>query len=196
MWASIEQGVLEVEIWDNGPDAQGARLSCALKAALVVARRLILPEDIADRLAQNFRQEPEAGVRLQGDCAGLPGAAGRPRQRRPRQPETLLLLGLQDDDAGVAQTAARALGQVGTIDAVEPLREHAAALLPSELRAAARQAIAEIQARLTGAEAGQLTLAGGEAGALSLAGEGGGLSLAKQTAAGGDVRRRRSQTEG
>ncbi|HYH46620.1 MAG TPA: HEAT repeat domain-containing protein [Thermoanaerobaculia bacterium] len=286
VWASVVQGVLEVELWDNTPDADGARLASALKAALVVARRLTAPADIAGRLAENFRQEPEAGVRLRrlltlireypehpatrqalftarkdrddevclraglalgdegldtlhilaedpasrdasaagaiaalGDrlpahkvkhiltqalrarrketaraCLALlgdPGRAGRV------QPETLLLLGLQDADADVAQAAARALGQVGTIDAVEPLREHATTLLPTELRAAARQAIAEIQARLTGAEAGQLTLAGGEAGALSLAGEsGGGLSLAEQPADREDVRRRRSQTEG
>ena len=44
-----------------------------------------------------------------------------------------------------------------------------------------RQAIAEIQARLAGAEPGQLSLAGGEAGALSLAdGEPGRLTLADE----------------
>ncbi len=61
--------------------------------------------------------------------------------------------------------------------AVAPLRE--AAERSGDLRRAARQAIAEIQARLAGAEPGQLSLAGGEAGALSLAdGEPGRLTLA------------------
>ena len=73
--------------------------------------------------------------------------------------------------------AAQALGQSGTVAAVVPLRE--AAERGGDLRRAARQAIAGIQARLAGAEPGQLSLAGGEAGALSLAdGEPGALSLA------------------
>ena len=75
--------------------------------------------------------------------------------------------------------AARALGRVGTVAAVAPLRE--AAERRGDLRSAARQAIAEIQARLAGAEPGQLSLAGGEAGALSLAdGEPGRLTLAEE----------------
>jgi hypothetical protein len=63
---------------------------------------------------------------------------------------------------------------------VPALREAAEA--GGDMRRAARQAIAEIQARLTGAEPGQLSLAGGEAGALSLADEAGApgrLSLAE-----------------
>jgi len=65
--------------------------------------------------------------------------------------------------------AARALGLVGTAAAVPPLK--AAEARHSDLARAARQAIAEIQARLTGAEPGQLSLATapGEAGQLSLA---------------------------
>jgi hypothetical protein len=79
----------------------------------------------------------------------------------------------------VALSAAKALGRVGTVAAVAALREamQAGGNLPSS---AGRQAIAEIQARLKGAEPGQLSLAGGEAGALSLAGgEPGRLSLAE-----------------
>ena len=73
------------------------------------------------------------------------------------------------------RAAAAALGQVGTRDAVLPLRS---AERDGELRSAARQAIAEIHSRLAGAEQGQLSLAEGEAGRLSLAeAETGRLSL-------------------
>jgi hypothetical protein len=53
------------------------------------------------------------------------------------------------------------------------------------LRRASRQAIAEIQSRLTGATPGQLALADGDAGQLSLADEGreGQVSLAEQAEA-------------
>ena len=93
--------------------------------------------------------------------------------------QQLYLQALAAEDMETAAAAARALGRAGTVEAVAPLREQASSLLPTALRAAARQAIAEIQSRLTGAEPGQLTLAGGEAGALSLARESGGLSLAQ-----------------
>jgi HEAT repeat protein len=117
------------------------------------------------------------------------GGAGRPRTAqaclealaRPghTEAEGLVLDALRSEDAPVSLAAARALGKVGTVAAVPALRE--AAERGGELRSAARQAIAGIQARLTGAEPGQLSLSGGEAGALSLAdeaGEPGRLSLA------------------
>jgi hypothetical protein len=88
-----------------------------------------------------------------------------------------MLEALRSEDPPVSVAAAQALGRVGTVAAVVPLRE--AAEQGGDLRRAARQAIAEIQARLAGAEPGQLSLAGGEAGALSLAdGEPGRLTLA------------------
>ncbi|HYH44511.1 MAG TPA: HEAT repeat domain-containing protein [Thermoanaerobaculia bacterium] len=90
--------------------------------------------------------------------------------------ESLLLRALASDDAETAVAAARALGRVGTAGAVAALREERSIWRP-ELRSAARQAIAEIQQRLTGAQAGQLSLAADEAGALSLAAEPGRLSL-------------------
>jgi hypothetical protein len=80
----------------------------------------------------------------------------------------------------VRVAAARALGQVGTIAAVLPLKEREAQ--DRAVRAAARQAIAEIQSRARGAAPGQLSLAGGESGRLSLAsGEEGRLSLTPST---------------
>ena len=70
-------------------------------------------------------------------------------------------------DGDVRITAATALGHVGTAAAVGPLQEAAAG--DAGMRRAARQAIAGIQSRLTGAEAGQLSLAAGGEGALTLA---------------------------
>ena len=103
-------------------------------------------------------------------CLEALGRRGRPAS------EGLLLEALGSGDPQVAVAAARALGQVGTAAAVPALR----AVTPgwrSELGAAARQAVAEIQARLPGAAPGQLSLAPGEAGALSFAGEPGRLSF-------------------
>ena len=103
-------------------------------------------------------------------CLEALGRLGRP------EAEGLLLEALRSEDPPVSVAAAQALGRAGTVTAVVPLRE--AAERGGDLRRAARQAIAGIQARLAGAEPGQLSLAGGEAGALSLAdGEPGRLSL-------------------
>jgi HEAT repeat protein len=67
---------------------------------------------------------------------------------------------------------AAALGRVGTAGAVAPLRTMASRYpFDLGLRRASRQAIAEIQSRLTGATPGQLALADGDAGQLSLAEE-------------------------
>lgn len=58
----------------------------------------------------------------------------------------------------VAAAAARALGNCATADEVAPLRE--AEARGGDLRRAAREAIAAIQSRLTGATPGQVSLAG------------------------------------
>jgi len=79
----------------------------------------------------------------------------------------------------VRQAAAQALGRVGSITAVLPLREveqdHPG---DAALRRAARESVAAIQARHGGAAPGQVSLAGHQAGQLSLpAGEPGRVSL-------------------
>lgn len=81
--------------------------------------------------------------------------------------------------------AARALGAGLSLDEATRFLQQALFRDRGELAQAARQAIAEIQARLTSAERGQLSLAGGEAGALSLvtAAEPGRLSLTEAPAA-------------
>jgi hypothetical protein len=105
-------------------------------------------------------------------AASTLGLTGNPLAEEP------LLAALRSADASLRVTATRALGQVGTVTAVTPLRELEAA--DSALHIEARQAIARIQSRIAGASPGQLSLAGGEAGQLSLAeAEAGRLSLAQ-----------------
>ena len=90
--------------------------------------------------------------------------------------EAPLVAALDSRHAPVRTAAARALGPVGTTGAVQPLKELEAR--DGAARAAARQAIAEIQARARGAGPGQLSLAAGESGQLSIAAdEAGRLSL-------------------
>jgi HEAT repeat protein len=105
-------------------------------------------------------------------AASTLGLTGSPLAEEP------LLAALRSADASLRVTATRALGQVGTVSAVTPLRELEAG--DSALRVEARQAIARIQSRIAGASPGQLSLAGGEAGQLSFVeGEAGRLSLAR-----------------
>ncbi len=92
--------------------------------------------------------------------------------------EGVLLAAVTSADARVALAAVRALGRVGTAAAVPALRALTSSWL-SGLSGAARQAVAEIQARLPGAAPGQLTIADQAAGALSLATEPGRLTLSE-----------------
>jgi HEAT repeat protein len=89
------------------------------------------------------------------------GATGQPEAEKP------LLEALGHGDTAVRVAAAAALGQTGTVAAVPALRRVESAS-GDDLRRAARQAVAEIQARMKGASPGQLSLAEGEAGQLSL----------------------------
>ena len=89
--------------------------------------------------------------------------------------EAPLLRALAEGAPALQRAAASALGKVGTRAAVVPLRT---AERDPDLRAAARQAIAEIHSRLAGAEQGQLSLSEDVAGRLSVVeGESGRLSL-------------------
>ena len=91
------------------------------------------------------------------------GETGRPEAEAP------LLKALESPEAAVKLAAAVALGRSGSAAAVTPLRRLESASTDTAHRRAARQAIAEIQGRLTGASPGQLSLSEGEAGELSLA---------------------------
>jgi HEAT repeat protein len=89
----------------------------------------------------------------------------------------LLTRALSADVQEVRVAAARALGVLGTAEAVLPLHE-AAQRFGGLTRSAARQAIARIQSRLAGATPGQVSMAEGAGGRLSLPDEhAGALSL-------------------
>ena len=165
-----------VALGEEGRDAllglvarPGTDDSCAARAVAALGDRM--PAEQAEgalRRALGGGRNPRTAEACL-DALALLGRSGA---------EGLILDALRSEDTPVAVAAARALGRVGTVAAVAALRE--AAERGGDLRRAGRQAIAEIQARLTGAEPGQLSLAGGEAGALSLAdGEPGRLSLAE-----------------
>lgn len=151
------------------PDDSSAARAIGALGIRLSAERL---KDLLDRALTTLRlQTAQACLR----SLGLHGPADAPR-------EEVLLRAFHSGDSAVAAAAAETLGRTGTAAVVSALKAEASSLLPGPLRSAARQAIAEIQSRLTGAAPGQLSLApgaGGEAGALSLAGgEAGELSLA------------------
>lgn len=102
------------------------------------------------------------------------GATGDPRA------EAALLGTLGWNGSEARREAATALGRLGSVAAVLPLKQAAErGAQDRPFARAAREAVAQIQARLPGAAAGQLSLAGVEAGQLTLAdSQGGQLSLA------------------
>jgi hypothetical protein len=73
--------------------------------------------------------------------------------------EPVLLGLLADDSSHVQQAAAQALGVFASVAAVEHLLPLAQALFDTQLRQAAREAVARIQARLGDVEAGRVSLA-------------------------------------
>jgi hypothetical protein len=86
--------------------------------------------------------------------------------------ERALVAALDHDAAAVRTAAAGALGRIGSPQVVASLRKCAAThRFDGTLRRATRHAIVEIQARVTGASPGQLSLAAGEAGQISLVDE-------------------------
>jgi HEAT repeat protein len=80
--------------------------------------------------------------------------------------EAPLVAALTSAVPGVTAAAARSLGQAGTARAVPALRD--AEERGGDIRRAARETVALIQSRLTGATPGQVSLAGGEAGQVSV----------------------------
>jgi HEAT repeat protein len=83
--------------------------------------------------------------------------------------ERLLVAALVRDLPALRVAAAGALGRVGSVSAVLPLKEAEARHADDGIfRRAARQAVAEIQSRLGAASPGQVSLATAEAGTLSL----------------------------
>ncbi|MGE5125501.1 MAG: HEAT repeat domain-containing protein [Betaproteobacteria bacterium] len=141
--------------------------SCVARAVGALGEHL--PAELAEA---TLRRSLAASVRPETVLACLEHlrAHGRP------EAEALVVEALRSQDDAVVEAAARTLGRIGTVAAVTPLLGASGGGRSS----ACRQAIAEIQSRLPGAGAGQLSIAAGEAGALSLAeGDPGRLSLAE-----------------
>jgi len=120
---------------------------------------------------------PEAIATLAGVLADADGelavaAAGALGSAPSEVAERALVRALGHGSADVRVAAADALGRIGSPLSVAPLRECAGAHpLDGALRRSARQAIAGIQARVSGASPGQLSLAAEGAGQVSLAEE-------------------------
>jgi HEAT repeat protein len=134
-----------------------------------VARACI---DLIGRAGTAEAIETLAGVLedAEGDLAVA--AAGALGSTPSEVAERALVRALGHSRAEVRIAASDALGRIGTPLSVAPLRECAGAHpLDGALRRAARQAIAGIQARVSGASPGQLSLATEGAGQVSLADE-------------------------
>lgn len=189
-------------------DSSGTAPEVALRA--VEALGQLLPEEVAlkrleaavraghDRLAQALverfgpatsqsdvarlaRQlEPDSRPEIAAACARALGRTGSPAAEPP------LVAALSHADGDVRAAAAEALGKVGSVGTIGPLREAVAdSLLSPSVRRAAIAAIAEIQSRLTGAAPGQLALSEGEAGAVAIADrQEGGVSIAEPSSGG------------
>jgi hypothetical protein len=107
---------------------------------------------------------------LTGELAAL--AARALGATRAEAAEAPLLAALESSASDVRVAAAEALGRVGRAGAVLPLKEIAGQnRVDTALRKAARESIAEIQSRLSGASPGQISLAAPESGHLSLVDE-------------------------
>jgi hypothetical protein len=188
-------------------DSQSARAVRALGGRLA---REDAEKILAQALVEKRRATAGATIRVFGEIGGsesiaalgavlsddddelVIAAAGALGATDAPEAEAHLIAALDRDGPEVWPAIAEALGRVGTAAAVVPLRAMAGRYqFDLGLRRASRQAIAEIQARLTGATPGQLALADGGSGQLSLSEEGpeGRVAIVRETeaAAEGDV---------
>jgi HEAT repeat protein len=107
-------------------------------------------------------------LRLASDEVSAEAAHGLGRTGLPAA-ESGLLDALVHSASMVRLAAVQALGRMGTAVCIPALKQAGAARSATdELREAARDAVAAVQARLPGATPGQLSLAAGDAGQLSL----------------------------
>lgn len=140
----------------------GAQLATAVACLALLGRPGSPPAAVAE-LAAALAAADERLARAAAQALGRTGAADA---------ETPLIAALEHASGDVRVAAADALGLLGSPLAVVPLREAAAdRLIDLPLRRAARQAVAAIQSRVTGASPGQISLADDNAGQISLAEE-------------------------
>jgi HEAT repeat protein len=157
------------EAWLRGADGV---LHRAAVAAAARGRFVRLAPTVADLVTAgdaDTRREIAEALGVLGDPATEPA----------------LLRLLEDASTQVQCAAARSLGSIGSVLAVEPLMPHTEGLGNAQRRQAARAAIGQIQSRLGNVEAGRVSLAEDAlSGAVSLAGQGseaaGALSLSAE----------------
>ena len=104
---SLTGGVLRADLQERAFAVRGERLPEVLASLRTTARRLVAPVDVARRIADNLRTEPEAGVRLQGLLMLLREFGDRPAAREA------LLAARDDPSAAVRLRAGMALGPDG-----------------------------------------------------------------------------------
>lgn len=180
----LSGGVLTYSRQGSWRDVQGMVRRIEMLADL--GRRLtIAAEDIPEQLGANATGDALVAVRLRNLrllLSAYPGhwateaavrtavedesvwmrieAACTLGEEASQRVENTLLLQLAQGELGVKLEASRALARIGTVRAVQQLLPLTKALKgAAELRAAARDAVAEIQARAPNAETGQLTTA-------------------------------------
>jgi hypothetical protein len=168
----------DAEVRLEAGTALGLEGVAALNA--LVADRSV-EDDLAARAAASLGPRMDASVAR--ETLRLEMAASRARQRPataractaalathgdPQDEPLLLALATDQRDEALRLAAVRALGQVGSANAVPSLADLASAG-SADLRRAGREAIATIQARLRGATPGQLSLDPGGAGQIALA---------------------------
>jgi len=145
-----------------------AILKTALKKRLTQTAHACLERLAASRAAADLDALAKTMESEQGDLATVAALALGTTGNAAAEP--LLIRALQREHRDLRVAAAKALGRVGSVAAVLPLQEAAErSALNLDLRRETRQSIAEIQARLSAASPGQLSLAPADAGRLSLA---------------------------
>ncbi len=140
--ASLVDGVLRLECRDSLLASQN--VSELLRGGLALARRLVAPEDIPPRIAENLRREPEPGVRLNALLTLAREFPGHPARREA------LLAARSDESNEVRLRAAMALGEEGR----QTLRDLASSETVDD--ACAARAVAALGEQLAGKEAAAL----------------------------------------
>ena len=188
-----EETLLEIARDEGAPAAQSARAVEALGAGLgdgpaaevlslaLRRRRVATARACLERLGRAGAEEAVAilakvlAVEKDDLAEAAAAALGRTEAAGAEGPLLSALAGAKLEhhectgDARVLVAVAEALGRLGSAASVPPLRAAAERVRDGEFVRAARQAVAAVQARLTGAAPGQLSLCGGEAGQVSLA---------------------------
>jgi hypothetical protein len=156
-----------------GPDGRAVLDALVGDAAVedevaVRAAETLGPHLHAETARATLRRERGGATTDRRPATARACAAALARAGDPQDEPLLLAIAREDRDESLRVAAVRALGLVGTAQAVPSLAELAGSG-SADLRRAGREAIATIQSRLKGATPGQLSLDPGAAGQVALA---------------------------